>query len=290
MAQLNTFADVSSIAPDVQEDAIHIVRKTAVVQNLVTTFRDMSGGNPRKGYKYNEVTVQQVAETDDLASQAFTPSVDQTLTPIEIGALVFISDLRAESDAPEQIRTDAARELGFDAADQIEDHIISDLASLTGGTIGAAGTVITWGYMSAAIAVARAVNKTAAKPLNAVIHGYQAEVLASAADIAGASLAQAPGFTEQMTREGGGAALFARFNGVNIWQVFKDPDGADDFTGGVFPMEALAVDWRRAIRIRPQRNESRRGVEFVLSSVYAHGVWRPDRGVQMIFDATAPSS
>jgi hypothetical protein len=292
MAQLNVFSDVSAIANNVQEDATFVLRKTAVVQNLVETFRDMSGGNPRVGYAYSSGSVQTVAETDDLASQAFTPSADQTLTPIEIGLQFFIGDLRAESSGnlPESVLTDAARELGFAAADQVEDHIVSDLASLTGGTIGAAGTAITWGYMSAAISVARNINKTALKPLVSVIHGFQAELLASAANIAGASLAQAPGFTEQMTRQGGGAALFATFAGVPIWQVYADPDGSDDFTGGVFPREALALDWRRPIRIRGERDESRRGIELNMSAVYAHGVWKPERGVQMIFDATAPSS
>ena len=78
--------------------------------------------------------------------------------------------------------------------------------------------------------------------------------------------------------------------GVPIYQVFADPDSEDDFTGGVFPQEALAIDWRRMIRVRPERDESRRGLELNMSAVYAHGVWRPDRGIQMVFDATAPTS
>jgi hypothetical protein len=72
--------------------------------------------------------------------------------------------------------------------------------------------------------------------------------------------------------------------------VYADPDSNDDFTGGVFPSEAIAIDWRRMIRVEPERDASRRGTEFNLSAVYAHGVWRPTRGVQMIFDATAPTS
>ena len=77
-----------------------------------------------------------------------------------------------------------------------------------------------------------------------------------------------------------------------IYQVFAAPNASDDFTGGVFPREALAIDWRRAIRVMPQRDESRGGggTEFNMSAIYAHGIWRPTRGVQMVFDATAPTS
>jgi hypothetical protein len=285
---LNLYGDLSGIAQDIQDNAIFVVRELGQMQGLIQNFRDASGGNPRVGYKYNQGVAKSIGEADDLTSDSFTPSADQTLTPAEIGLQFFITDLRAESDAPENIIRDASLELGYAALDKVETDLVGDIASLTGGTVGAAGTVITWGYVSAAIAQARNANKTATKPLSAVIHGYQAAVLAKTASIAGATLAQAPGVTEEVTRQGIRKAF--NFMGVPIYQVFAAPDASDDFTGGVFPREALAVDWRRAIRIRPERDESRRGAEFNMSAVYAHGVWRPTRGVQMIFDATAPTS
>ena len=286
MTQLNLYSDMSAIAQKIQEDAIFVLREGAQMQNLVKTFRDSSGGNPRIGYKYNQGTVVSVAESDDLTSKAFAAAADQTLTPAEIGLQFFISDLRAESELPESIITDASRELGFAALDKVETDLIGDMASLTGGTIGTAGTVITWGYVAAAISVARSANKSNSVPLACVIHGYQWSVLAKAASVAGSSLAQAPGFTDEVTRTG----KVATFMGVPIIQVFGGIDSAIDFTGGVFPMDALAIDWRRQIRVAPQRDESRRGVELNMSAVYAHGVWRPDRGVKMIFDAATPSS
>lgn len=286
MTQLNLYSDMSAIAQKIQEDAIFVLREGAQMQNLVKTFRDSSGGNPRIGYKYNQGTVVSVAESDDLTSKAFAAAADQTLTPAEIGLQFFISDLRAESELPESIITDASRELGFAALDKVETDLIGDMASLTGGTIGTAGTVITWGYVAAAISVARSANKSNSVPMACVIHGYQWSVLAKAASVAGSSLAQAPGFTDEVTRTG----KVATFMGVPIIQVFGGIDTGIDFTGGVFPMDALAIDWRRQIRVAPQRDESRRGVELNMSAVYAHGVWRPDRGVKMIFDAATPSS
>jgi len=285
MAQLNLYSDISSIAQSVQEDAIFVVRETGQMQGLVTVFADMTGLNTRKGYAFNQGTAQVVGEDDDLTSRAFTPSLDQTLTPAEIGLQFFITDSRAESEAPESILRDASLELGLAAGDTINTDLISDMASLTGGTVGASGTAITWGYVSAAIGQARNANKSNAIPLACVVHGYQWSVLAKAASIAGSSLAQAPGVTEQMTRSG----FVAEFMGVPLYQVFGGISGTD-FTGGVFPRVALAIDWRRAIRVRPERDESRRGLELNMSAVYAHGVWRPTRGIKMLFDATAPSS
>lgn len=284
---LNLYSDVSSIAQSVQDDAIFIVREGAQMQGLVTVFSDMSGLNTRKGYKYNSGTATAVAESDDLTSKAFTPSADQTLTPAEIGLQFFITDSRAESQIPEQILTDASRELGFAALDKLETDLCGDMASLTGGTVGTAGSTITWGYLAAAIAQARYVNKSNSVPLAAVVHEYQWAVLAKNASIAGASVAAvAPNFQETITATG----FVAQFMGVPIYKVFQAVDANDDYKGGVFPRVALALDWRRAIRVRPERDESRRGLELNMSAVYAHGVWRPERGIQFIFDASKPTS
>lgn len=288
MPALNLWSDISSIAQDIQDDAIFVVREAGQMQNLITVFRDASGMNPRVGYQYNQGTAQAVGEADDLTSRAFTPAADQTLTPAEIGLQFFVTDARAESEAPESIITDGSQELGFAALDKVETDLVGDMASLTGGTIGTSGSAITWGYVSAAIAQARNANKSVFVPLACVIHGYQAAVLAKAASIAGATTIAAPGVADQVTRQGISQAF--TFMGVPIYQVFASPDSSTDFTGGVFPRSALAIDWRRAIRIEAQRDASRRGTEFNMSAVYAHGIWRPTRGVKMIFSAAAPTS
>jgi len=287
MSQLNTWSDVSSIANTIQEMAHFVIREQYQMQNLVTVFTDQTGANLRKSYAFNQGTASTIAETDDLTSDAFTPSEDQTLTPGEIGEQFFVTDLRAQSDLPESIIRDASAELGMAAGDKVETDLVGLFSSLTGGDIGAAGTVITWGYLAAAIAQARNANKSNGIPLSAVIHGYQWSVLAKSASVAGATVAAvAPGFQEEITRTG----YVANFMGVPIYQVYADPDGNDDFVGGVFPKKAIAIDWRRAIRIEAERDASRRGTEFNMSAVYAKGVWRPALGVKMTFDATAPTS
>lgn len=281
----NIWSDVSSIANSIQEDAYFIVRETATMQNLVTVFRDLNGMNPRVGYKYNSMTANAISDADDLTSQSFTPSADQTLTPAEIGAQFFVTDARADSDLPENIISDGARELGFAANDKIETDLLGDMASLTGGTVGGSGSAITWSYVSAAIAQARYVNKSTSVPLVFVMHGYQWAVLAKSASIAGASVAPAPGFQEEITRTG----WVARYMGVDLYQVMGGISGTD-FYGGVFPRNSLAFDVRRAIRVEPERDASRRGYEFNMSAIYAHGVWRPALGISTLFAATAPTS
>ena len=281
----NIWGDVSAIANNIQEDALFVVRETATMQNLVLTFRDARGMNPRVGYDYNQLTAVEVSDADDLTSSSLTPSAGQTLTPAQIGLQVFVSDARAASELPENIIADAARELGLAAADKVETDLLGNIVSLPGGTIGTAGSAITWGHLAAAIARARYANKSNSVPLACVIHGYQWAVLAKAASVAGSSLAQAPSYTDEITRRG----FVAEFMGVPIYQVFGGLSSTN-FYGGVFPRDAMALDWRQPIRVEPERDASRRGFEFNMSAIYAEGVWRPALGVQMIFDASAPSS
>ena len=287
----NVWSDVSAIAQRIESDAIFVVRETNFLEPLVTVFRDMSGMNLRRGYVYNQASAVTISDADDLTSASFAPSADQTLTPYEIGLQFFITDARAESELPENIMADAARELGFAAADKIMTDMVGDYTGMTGGTVGAAGSSITWSYVGAGIAQARDANKSASKPLAYVLHGNQWAVLAKAANIAGASVSMvAPNFQEDLTVRGGAASYCTTYMGVPIYQVFQDYDADIDFNGAIFPREALAIDWRRPVRVEAERNASRRGWELNMSAIYDTGIWRPDRGISMLFDAAKPTA
>jgi len=294
MANLNLFSDLGAIAQTIQDDAIFVVRETYVMPSLVKTFTDLQSSNTRTGYTYNQGTAGTIAEADDLTSQSFVPSADQTLTPREIGLQFFISDQRADSsgNVPEDVLVDAARELGLAAGDKIQYDLITDLASLTGGTVGGAGSALTWGHAANAIANARQVNKSGGVPLKFVMHGYQYLKLAASASVAGAAVHNSPQYGDQLSRLG----YVQQFMGVDIIQVYSGTPSVNGtggtawFTGAVFPEEAIALDWRRQIRVVAQRDESRRGVELNMSAVYAHGVWRPARGVQFAGFATLPAA
>jgi len=284
--KINTFTDISAIAQAVQEDADFILRETAFVPRLIKGYNDMSGGNERTRYDYNEVSVVEIGESDDLSSQGFAPSAGETLTPIEDGAQFLITDERAASDAPENIMSDAAEELGFGMSDKLSQNIYGLFSSLTGGTVGAAGSTMTWAYVFAAITRARVAVKNKAIPLSLVMHEYQWHAIANTASIAGASIAQAPQFTDEVTRKW----YVGQVAGVPI---FTSPDmpvnTSDDCYAAVFAKQAMAYDLRKAIGVEPERDASRRAWELNGTHSYAYGVWRPTFGVQIISDCQAPS-
>jgi hypothetical protein len=291
---INAWADESGIANKILDDAIFIVREQYVLPGLVRVFNDRTGGNLREGFTYNSVTIGTVTEFDDVTSSAFAATAAQTLTPYEYAGQLMISDLRVESDTPENIVNDSAKELGLAMGDVVESKLIGDFTSLTGGSGGAnyyTGTIIgtpTFASLAGAIAIARAANKSTGIPLAAVVHGYHWNVLAQSASVAGASVAVAPGFQDEMSRTG----YVGQFMGVPIFQVYNSVTGttATAWTNfAVFPRDALALDWRRAPRLRPERNESARGTELNMSAVFAHGVWRPALGVYGKWFAATPT-
>lgn len=285
MAQLNTFADISSIAQAIQEDAIFIERDTNFMAQIVRVFTDGSGGNTRTGYQYNAGTAKSIVETDDMTSEAFTPAALETLTPAEIGLQFFLTDKRIDTDAPENIRTDAATELGNAARDKIESDLLGNFTSFTGGTMGTAGSAITWGQVFAAATVVRTNSKNRAMPLYCVLHEYQWHTLAKANSVAGVTLAQIPTYLAGP----GGSWYVGTAAGITFYATTNVTITSSNAYGGLFQRDAIAYDIRRGIRIEPERDASRRGWELNMSSLYAHGVWRPSFGVALLSAATAPT-
>jgi hypothetical protein len=289
MSSPNTWANVSAIAQSIQEDAILLERSLNLMGGLVRTYRDASGLNDRKSYQYGQATVNLIGETDDLTSQAFTPALLSTLTPYEYGAQFFVTDSRIEGDSPDDIRNDGALELGLAMAGKVEADLLGLFGSLTGGTIDAGtGTALTWGNVAAGIARARVSIKSQAMPLAVVLHEYQYFALAKSASVAGSSnvVNNNEAFVDPILLRWyrgtfAGADIFVSTNSAMI--------SGNNATGAVIARDAIALDWRRAPRIEPERDASRRGYELNLSAVYAKGVWRPTFGVKLIGDAQAPT-
>ncbi|WWT39941.1 major capsid protein [Microcystis phage Mae-JY09] len=290
MPQINTAADISSpYIQTIYDDAMFVVRETVTVLPWVTTFNDRSGLASRSSSEYNSATMNVVGEADDLTSQAFTPSVIATLTPFERAAQFLITDSRVESDPWDSIQTDASRELGASMANTMDTDLVTNFTSLTGGTVGAAGSAMTWGYLAAAVAILRGTNVPG--PYYAVLHPYQALDLANAAANMAGAVAFGGDATQDAAARGGiltGLGAPLGLSGITI-SANIDIDGSDDAVGAVFNPMAMAMDMRRAPRLEPQRDASRRSTELNLSAVYAHGVWRPKFGVQIKSDASLPA-
>jgi hypothetical protein len=280
---LNPSSDISTYIQTIFEDAMFVARESMFIDMLITTFDDRTGVADRSSSEYSEATIADIGETDDLASQAFTPSVLATLTPGEKGAQFFLTDLRMESD-PFTVAADASRELGSSTADKIQTDTLTNLGSLTGGTIGAAGTTITWGHFFATKAVLKGAKVP--EPYSCVMHEYQWHVLAKSAAVS-QTVTNAPEFQDEIMRR----YYVGTVGQVDIFTTADIAiDASDDAKGGMFNSQAMALDMRRAPRLEPERDASRRGIELNQTTVYAHGVWRPAYGVTMYFDATTPTS
>jgi len=285
MSNFNPSADISGYIQTIFEDAMFIARENAVMPALVTQFSDTTDEKkPRQRSDWSSATITAIGETDDLQSQAFTPTAGSTLTPAEAGGQFFLPDTRVSAD-PFGVRNAAALELGMSMATSINENLLDDIASLTGGTVGSAGTTITWGHFFATLSQLENATKKQG-PYVCVMHTYTWFALGKSVAPA-QTVTNAPAFQDEVMRRW----YVGTVGPVDIFTTTDlDVDGSDDANGGMWQRSALAFDGRRAPRLEPERDASRRGWELNMTSVYAHGVWRPTFGIKMVFDAATPTS
>lgn len=276
----NTEANIASFVNTVWADAMLVARDNNVMSGLVTGFGDLQGLAVRTNAAYGTAVFNQIAETDDLTSQAFTPSTDQTLTPYEYGAQFFITDSRIETDIF-AARQDAAQELGAAYGQKIDENLAGLFSSLTAGTVGAAGSNLTWANFLAAITIMR--RALAPRPWVCVLTPEQYHCLGTAI-APGVTVTNSPMIQDEFMRQ----FYIATFSGVDVYTSANVATGTSVF-GGMFSRNALALDMRRPFRLEPERDASRRGLELNASSVYAYGVWRPQYGVAINTAGTAPA-
>jgi len=264
-------------------DALFVARDNNLMMPLVTGF-SAQGMAPRVNSQWGTATISAISDYDDLSSQPFTPATLATLTPAEFGAQFLLTDQRVESD-PFGVQSQAARELGLAMAEKMEKDMLGTFSSLTGGTVGAAGTVITWGHIAAMLTRLR--GQKAPGPYVCVLHPYHYHNLAKAASIATGTQANSPDFQNAVQRQ----FYVGNTYGVDFYVTANlTVDSNDDAYCAMFSREAIAWDIRRAPRIESERDASRRAWELNLSAIYAVGAWRPKFGVQGLFDASLPNS
>ena len=282
MASLNPESDISGFVNTVFEAALLVARDNNFMPSTVRGFNDRTGLALRKNSQYGGATMNQIAETDDLVGQAFTPANISTLTPVEFGAQYFMTDSRVESD-PFSVRSDAAQDLGEAMATKIETSLMGHFDEFTAGTIGAAGSLITWSYVMAMETALRI--QKAPYPYSLVVSPAQWFQLGKAASVASTSANNTP----ESLREAVNSTFFVRqAAGVSIFVSTNVETTSTNAYAGMYSRDALGFDLRRAPRLEPERDASRRGTELNLSAVFAHGVWRPAYGVCGLFANSAP--
>ena len=276
----NTEADINALINTIYEDSMLVARDNNVLAGLVQSYGDQQGLAVRKNLKYSGTAVfNQIAETDDLSSQALTPAVDQTLTPYEYGAQYFFTDSRLETDFL-GIRQDAAQEFGLAYGQQLDKKLISLFTSLTCGAVGGSTTDLTWANVLAAITKLR--SGLAPRPYVAVLSPEQYHCLGSAI-APGVTVTNSPSVQDEFLRQ----FYMSSIAGVDIFVTANIGTGAT-VRGAMFSRNAMALDMRRPLRIEPERDASRRGIELNASSVFAYGVWRPQYGVCIQTAGTTP--
>jgi len=284
MASLNPSSNISSFINTVFEDALLVARENNIMTGLVRTFRDRTGVAVRQNSQYGGATINQVAETDDLVGQAFTPSSIATLTPAEYGAQYVLTDTRVESD-PFSVRNDASQDLGAALATDVDQNLMGNFTSFTGGSLGASGSAITWSYVYAMEAILR--NRLAPYPYFFVCHPFQWNVLKKAGVVSGTRTNASEAFMDSLRQS---MFFVHQEGGIFMYVSANVTTSGTDAVAGMWSRDALGYDVRRAPRLEPERDASRRATELNLSMLYGHGVWRPLFGVQGTFDATTPTS
>lgn len=268
--QLNSYSDISSIVNPILERSLAVARDNNVMAGLVTPFSS-DGSEPRKFYQYSSSTINQIGETDDLASQAFTPSALGTITPYEYGAQIFLTDQRIASDW-NAAREDAAQELGAEMGQSVDEALAGLFNSFTGGSVSKTGSLFTWAYFFEGMSKLR--TQFAPMPYYFVCTPAHWYSLGQAASV-GATVTNNPAKQDQF----GENFYVGSVAGVDIFVTENCETSSTDAYAGIFSRAAIGLDIRRPFRIEPERDASRRGVELNASMIYGAGVYRPTFGV-----------
>lgn len=280
MANETTYALIQSWLPDVVEATEMFLMQQTVMPALVQTFTDRSGREPRRGDKYSAGTVGTVAETTDLSTlQEFARTPFGTVTPAEIGNAYLITDARLESDNVPDVMSDLTQTNGYVFAKNVDTNLLGAFASFNGGSVGTAGSALTWDTLLKAEAIAVAAGIPG--PYNVVLHPYSALQL---------ELGRANAVPMKVEPLLAQASQFyvGTFMGMGIYRAPLMTAGTA-VTNALFSRKAIAFDLRRAFRPEMERDASKRAWEVITTLVYGYGVWRADYGVKIVADASTPS-
>lgn len=271
MANETQYSSFSTLIPNIYEAALLTLRETAIVAPWVTPWSN-NGLQPHVFGTTTEGTVQTIAGTTDMSAQAFSGTSSGTITPAMYGAQYFINDTARDSDP--NIAGLAGRSLGQILGEKMDVDLCTMFASFTGSVGSAAGT-LTWANFMLAIAKLRA--NLAPQPYVAVFHPYQWYYLASAASGV-PTLGQAPAWMDEFSRQ----FFMGQYAGVSIIVDANIPTPGN--AGIMMSRQAIALDTRRALRISPQRDESRGGGGYELNAtmVYGTGIYRPTFGIKLL--------
>lgn len=273
-----TYTLLSSWLPVAVQATEMYLQNATIMPAVVQVFGDRADSVARKSDKYTAGTVADLTDGTDISTpQTLARTPFGTVTPAEYGDLYFISDQRMASDNVENIMADLTEHIGYSVAKHIDTKLMTVFGSVTAGTVGAAGSALSWQYIFAAASRLRAAGVPG--PYNCVLHEYAWYDL-------GTSVATAIPLTVDPALRAN-RYYVATFGDINFYTTGLLTAGTA-LTQAMFNRRAIAYDVRRPLTIELQRDASKRGYEVVFSTVYGYGLWRADMGCQILCDASAP--
>lgn len=279
-------SDLGSLYNLIYNDSlVTLYEENVMVANGMVMTMQATGYAARKIGSWATATVQTKPEGDDYAAPVvFSKSLTATLTPAVAFAQFLLTDEMVQTDSVDDVVSRARTDLGAAMADYVDDQLISDFASFS-GSIGSAGGTLTYGHVGAAIAQLR--NAKIRGNTSVVLHPYQWHQIwkelgrpAATYDFLGEAA------TEALRRYFVSNLLGATW----VTSANVSVDSSDDAVGGVFTQEALGYDERESFNIEPERDASKRAIEYNASLGFAHGVVRSTAGVKLTGDASTPTS
>jgi len=279
----STYSDISTLIDVIREGAMFTLRQQNLLVPTVTVFRDNSGMQPRTVSNYGTANPRVIAEADDVLPTQFDRTAGGTITPTNTADQFFLSDQRIRTDN-QNVRADAALELGASFAQAVDVAIAANFVSLTGGTIGGASSALTWSHIEAAYAILRAAKVP--PPYFCALHPYQVHDLVLASSITGTGFQNAPGFQDRMANSYMVSTLFGDIIFVNTPSIALS---GTSVRGAMYSPLAMAYDERDPFTIEYERDASRQGWELNAHIWYVTGVWAAERGVILYNDATTPT-
>jgi len=283
MANEATSSVLSELYANIVQSALYTLNEKTVIRPLVRNY-DMSGtpGLTAQVPIYPSLSAAGVADGIDLSNTAFN-TTSKTITASEIGVMVELTDLAAES-ANEDVAAAIGRQIGAAMAEKVD----TDIATLFSGfsnTINSAGASVTIDDIFKAAATLRANKADQNGGFACVLHPYQAYDLKKQLTNAGNTMSHS-------LSDIGNAALrdgfVGRVAGVDIFEsTVIAGDSAGAYVGGVMTQDALGYMVKRAMRIETERNASKRSLEIVGSMAYGTSELFDQYGVAIVSDSSA---
>lgn len=280
MANETIVSQISQFVDNVHEGALYVAQQRFVMNRLVKQARG-KGMAARDVTQYVEGTVDtDLGELEDLTPSLFERRLLAQIRPKEIGKQYLVTDRRVDTDT-EDVMADAALELGYEIGKQVEVDLLAQFSKFTGGSVGAAGSALTWTNIYEART--RLAAASVPPPYNVVLHEWQWFDLAIVTNVAAGTVAHSMNIRNDIQSN-----YYLGSQGDLNFYVSALPavDGNDDTIGGVFNPDAIIFDLRRPFRIEPQRDASLRAWELNATMIYGAGIWRSNYGVKVVSDVT----